>query len=86
MKNLQVPPVTYEMARSLVKVLKVRNQNEVANVLIQREFKEKGLWFMNSYLRTLDQLALATKDLPTTRPEERRSSQKALILSLTEHR
>ena len=43
MKNLQVPPVTYEMARSLVKVLKVRNQNEVANVLIQREFKEKGL-------------------------------------------
>ena len=43
MKNLQVPPITYEMARSLVKVMKVRNQNEVAKALIEQEFKKRGL-------------------------------------------
>ena len=32
---------------------------------------------MNSYLRTLDQVALAAKQLPTTRPEER-SNDRAL--------
>ena len=43
MKNLQVPPITYEMARSLVKKMKVRNANEVANALIQEKFKKEGL-------------------------------------------
>ena len=43
MKNLQVPSITYEMARSLVKVMKVRNQNEVAKALIEQEFKKRGL-------------------------------------------
>ena len=43
MKNLQVAPITYEMARQLVKPLKVRNANEVANALIQAEFKKRGL-------------------------------------------
>ena len=43
MKNLQVPPITYEMARTLVKVMKVRNQNEVAKALIEQEFKKRGL-------------------------------------------
>ena len=43
MKNLQVPPITYEMARSLVKVMKVRNANDVAKALIEQEFKKRGL-------------------------------------------
>ena len=43
MKNLQVPPVTYEMARSLVKAMKVRNANDVAKALIEQEFKKRGL-------------------------------------------
>ena len=43
MKNLQVKPVVYEMARQLAKVMKVRNANEVADALIQAEFKKKGL-------------------------------------------
>lgn len=43
MKNLQVPPITYEMARSLVKPMKVRNANDVAKALIEQEFKKRGL-------------------------------------------
>ena len=43
MKNLQVSPITYEMARSLVKVMKVRNANDVAKALIEQEFKKRGL-------------------------------------------
>jgi len=43
MKNLQVKPVVYEMARQLVKPLKVRNANEVADELIAAEFKRRGL-------------------------------------------
>ena len=33
---------------------------------------------MDSYLRTLDQVALAAKELPTARPEERKDSHQAL--------
>ena len=43
MKNLQVRPIIYEMARQLVKPLKVRNANEVADELIAAEFKKRGL-------------------------------------------
>ena len=43
MKNFQVPSITYEMARSLVKPMKVRNANDVAKALIEQEFKERGL-------------------------------------------
>ena len=43
MKSLQVPPITYEMARSLVKPMKVRNANDVAKALIEQEFKKRGL-------------------------------------------
>ena len=49
MKNLQIPPITYEMARSLVKPMKVRNANDVAKALIEQEFKkEGGISFLNS--------------------------------------
>ena len=40
MKNLQVAPITYEMARQLVN-FKSKECNEVANALIQAEFKKE---------------------------------------------
>ena len=41
MKNLQVPTITYEMARSLVKPMRVRNANDVAKALIEQELKKE---------------------------------------------
>ena len=41
MKNLQVRPIIYEMARQLAKPLKVRNANEGTDELIAAEFKKE---------------------------------------------
>ena len=42
MKPLKVNPVTYEMARQLMKALGVRTPDDVAQKLIQDEFKRRG--------------------------------------------
>ena len=42
MKTVKINPVTFEMARQLMKALEARTHDDVAQKLIQDEFKRRG--------------------------------------------
>ena len=42
MKTIKINPVTFEMARQMMKALGARTPDDVAQKLIQDEFKRRG--------------------------------------------